>query len=222
VDKEIVNKQWAGGSRTWALGWRDVGPKERTLIPTLVPRWAIGHVLPLVHSRQPAPFVSGLLAALASFVVDFLARNATEKGRMSYFVVKQLAIPAPSTFEAKCPWADKGSVLEWITPRVLELVYTTTSLEAFARDLGYDGSPFTWDEVRRAGLRAELDAAMFRLYGVAPDDIEWILDSFYLVRDSETKSLGEYRSKRLILECFDQLSAAAEAGRTYASPLVLA
>ena len=220
VDRQKVDEQWAGGSRTWALGWRDIGPKERTLIPTIVPRWAVGHKLPLAHTQQSAAHIPALLAALASFLVDFLARNATEKGGMSYFIVKQLAIPDPATFGARCSWADKGSVLDWVTPRVLELVYTTNSMETLARDLGYGGSPFRWDEERRAGLRAELDAGMFLLYGVVRSDVEWILDSFYLVRDSETKTLGEYRAKRLILECFDQLSAAVEAGGTYASPLL--
>lgn len=48
--------------------------------------------------------------------------------------------------------------LSFIVPRTLELIYTSHSMASFARDLGYDGPPFIWDEDRRAQLRAELDA----------------------------------------------------------------
>ena len=36
---------------------------------------------------------------------------------------------------------------------------TAWDLEPFARDCGYAGPPFRWDEARRCLLRAELDAA---------------------------------------------------------------
>ena len=46
----------------------------------------------------------------------------------------------------------------------------------FARDLGYDGPPFAWDEDRRAQLRAELDAWYARAYGLTRDELRYILD----------------------------------------------
>jgi hypothetical protein len=45
-----------------------------------------------------------------------------------------------------------------------------------ARDLGYDGPPFAWDEDRRALLRAELDAWYARAYGLTRDELRYILD----------------------------------------------
>ena len=53
------------------------------------------------------------------------------------------------------------SLRKLIVPRVLELTYTAWDLEGFARDCGYDGPPFRWDEERRFMLRCELDAAFF-------------------------------------------------------------
>jgi hypothetical protein len=46
----------------------------------------------------------------------------------------------------------------FIELRALELTFTSHAMAPFARDLGYDGPPFAWDEERRALLRAELDA----------------------------------------------------------------
>lgn len=66
--------------------------------------------------------------------------------------------------------------LAFIVPRVLELTYTSHSLAPFARDLGYDGAPFGWDEDRRALLRAELDAFYARAYGLDLSELRYILD----------------------------------------------
>ena len=56
------------------------------------------------------------------------------------------------------------------------MIYTSRSLAPFARDLGYDGPPFAWDEDRRAFLRADLDAFYARAYGLDRDELRYILD----------------------------------------------
>ena len=47
---------------------------------------------------------------------------------------------------------------------VLALTYTANDMELFARDMGYTGKPFKWDEGDRARRRARLDALYFMLY----------------------------------------------------------
>ena len=66
--------------------------------------------------------------------------------------------------------------LAFIVPRVLELTYTSHTMAPFARDLGYNGPPFAWNEDRRAQLRAELDAWYARAYGLTRDELRYILD----------------------------------------------
>lgn len=51
---------------------------------------------------------------------------------------------------------------------VLELTDTAWELEPFARNCGYAGLPFRWDEEFCFVLRAELDAAFFHLYSFHP------------------------------------------------------
>lgn len=72
--------------------------------------------------------------------------------------------------------------------------YTAWVLEAFAKDCGYDGPPFRWDEERRFLLRCELDAAYFHLYGAKHEDVDYIMDTFRENREKEVKQCGEYRT----------------------------
>jgi len=77
--------------------------------------------------------------------------------------------------------------------------------------------PFKWDEDRRAVLRAELDAVCAQLYGLTRDELRYILDpcdvygpdfpgeTFRILKDKEIRKYGEYRTKRLILEAWDNL-----------------
>ena len=65
------------------------------------------------------------------------------------------------------------------------------------------------DEERRFLLRCELDAAFFHLYGLSHDDTDYVMDTFPIVRKNDEKVHGEYRTKRVILEVYDAMAAAA-------------
>ncbi|PZS17046.1 MAG: hypothetical protein DLM54_10215 [Acidimicrobiales bacterium] len=102
---------------------------------------------------------------------------------------------------------------------MLELTYTAWDLQCFARDLGWRGPPFRWDEARRPLLRAELDAAFFHLYAIGRDDVEYIMGTFPIVARKDQAAWGEYRTHRLILEAYDAMAKAAQGGVAYHSPL---
>ena len=122
---------------------------------------------------------------------------------------KQLPAIAPSAYT--------DTDLTFIVPRILELIYTSHSMAPFARDLGYEGKPFAWDEDRRATLRAELDAFYARAYGLSRDELRYILDpadvngsdypseTFRVLKNNEIRRHGEYRTARLVLAAWDAL-----------------
>lgn len=116
------------------------------------------------------------------------------------------------------PWAPTMTTRDWLLSRVLELTYTAWDLKAFAEDCGDDAAPFVWDSERRSRLRCEIDAAFFHLYGISPDDAAYVLDTFPVLQRSEEREHGEYRTKRVVLETYDALTAAGE-GMPYESPL---
>ena len=75
----------------------------------------------------------------------------------------------------------------------------------------------TLNAVSSSGV--ELDAAFFHLYGISRDDTAYILDTFPVLKQSEKREYGEYRTKRVVLETYDALAAAVAKGITYESPL---
>ena len=90
---------------------------------------------------------------------------------------------------------------------MLRLTYTAHDMAPFARDLGYDGPPFTWDEEERRHLRARLDALYFHLYGLDRDDADYVLSTFPIVRREDEAALGSYRTRDLVLAYMNALDA---------------
>ena len=84
---------------------------------------------------------------------------------------------------------------------------TVEQLAPFARDLGYDGPPYIWDEEERRHLRARLDALYFHLYGLDREDADYVLSTFPIVRREDEAQLGRYRTRDLILAYMNALAA---------------
>jgi hypothetical protein len=212
---------WTHG---WLIGWRDVTnvlTNRRTVIPSVVPRVGVGHKTPLMFpATEDARLVASLYASLCSFVFDYVARQKLGGTSLAYFYLKQLPVLPPATYESGAPWSPGTMLRDWIRGRVLELTYTAWDLEPWAKDLGWDGPPFRWDESRRFLLRCELDAAFFHLYAINRDDTAYILDTFPIVRRKDEQAHGEYRTKRVILEIYDAMQSAAKSGEPYETRLV--
>ncbi|HWQ34039.1 MAG TPA: DNA methyltransferase [Blastocatellia bacterium] len=227
----------------WLLGWRDItnSTNERTVIASALPRAGVGHTSPLMFTHQGATQVACLQANLTALVFDFVARQKIGGTHLTYGYLNQLPVLPPSTYSQPCSWFPSQTLREWIAPRVLELSYTAHDLRGFAEDCGYTGSgewgvgnraeeqiptphsplptPFKWDEARRFLLRCELDAAYFHLYGIAREDAAYILDTFPIVRRKDEAQHGEYRTKRVILEIYDEMRRAMETGAAYQTRL---
>ena len=89
--------------------------------------------------------------------------------------------------------------------------YTAHDMASFARDQGYDGPPFQWDEEDRLRRRrARLDALFFHLYGLDRDAADYVLGTFPIVkREEEQRWGGRFRSRDLILGYMAALAAGA-------------
>ena len=217
VDAGLTHQTLAeDASATWFFSWRDVGPSERTLVGTIVPRTAIGHAAPILFTKAPAQQKAALSAVLSSLVVDYAGRQKTS--RMTFFIMEQLPVIEPANLTGEEIWL--GATPEaWLADRVLELCYTNEELAPFANDLGRDHSPFRWQPDRRVLLQAEIDAAVLHLYGLNRVQAEWLLDSFAVLRKYEERDHGEFLTKRVVLEIYDEMAAAKRSGRAYQTRL---
>jgi hypothetical protein len=208
--------------RRWLLGWRNIcrSTDERTVIASLLPRVGVGNSCQLMLISVADALLAGCLQAnLSTFALDYVARQKIGGANLTHGYLKQLPVLPPDTYAQPCPWAPAETLRDWIAARVLELVYTAWDLQPFARDCGYAGPPFRWDETRRFRLRCELDAAYFHLYGIARDGVEDIMDTFPIVRRKDEAAHGEYRTKRVILEVYDAMAAALAGGAPYRTVL---
>jgi len=148
---------------------------------------------PLIHAPH-AEAAALMVGLLNSIVVDFAARSSVGGTDLSYFIIKQLPITPPD--ECFQPSRLPGlTYAELIVPRVLELTYTAWDLEPFARDLGYDGPPFAWDEARRHRRKCELDAIVALLYRLDQLLSERLIDPGRLIGDLSFRSAAGWRSR---------------------------
>ena len=161
------------------------------------------------------------MANANSFAFDFCARQKISGSNVNIWIFKQLPVLPPATYAEPCAWAGQPTtpLRDWLLPRVLELTYTAWDLEPFARDSGWTGPPFVWDEARRFQLRCELDAAYFHLYGLSRADAAYILDTFPIVRRKDEAAHGTYRTRDTILALYAQFADCAAAHRAFVSPL---
>lgn len=69
---------------------------------------------------------------------------------------------------------------------------------------GFPYSPFKWDEERRAKLRAELDAIYAHLYGLNREELDYILETFPIVKRKDIEKYGSYRTKDRIFNYYEE------------------
>lgn len=197
--------------RAWALGFRDIAraTDARTMIAAIVPTVAAGNTLPLLvpdsgFEDQYHKTVPLLLANLNAMIFDYIARQKTQSTHLNWYIVEQLPLIRPEQFEASI---GAVKIADFVRDEVLRLSYTAHDLAPFARDLGYDGAPFRWDEDDRRHRQARLDALFFLLYGIDRPDGAYILDQFPIVREQDIKTCGRYITQDLILAYMNALAA---------------
>lgn len=213
--EEVIQRLQVYWKRTRLLGFKNITSptNERTFICNLLPRWGVGNSMTLLlpNEDMKANLVATLVGNVSSVGFDYFARQKAGGLNLNFFYVKQFPILSPTS------WSDGD--LAFTVPRVLELTYTSHAMAPFARDLGFNGPPFAWEEERRTHLRAELDAFYARAYGLSRDELRYILDpedamgagypseTFRVLKTNEIRRYGEYRTARLVLAAWDAQEA---------------
>ncbi len=200
VDEEKVEETIPlNYKKDWFVGFRNItnATNERTFVVSIIPKRAVGHSMPLILTKKNEMHVALFIANMSSLAFDYISRQKLGGStNMTFFIVEQLPILPPDSY------TDKLS--KFIIPKVLELIYTSHEISSFAITLGFD-KPFIWEDKKRQILMAELDALYFILYDFNKDELEYILESFLVLRKNDIEKYGDYRTKALILEAYDSL-----------------
>lgn len=203
---------------SWAIAFRDttnVISNFRTSVACICSGVAFNYKAPNIvlmgPSLQERARASLLFVTLMnSFPFDYVVRQKFFGANFIKSILLQLAAPSMTEIQRH---------QQFILPRALELSYTSWQLEGFSVECGHKGPPFIWDDMRRQQIRAELDALFFHVYGFSVDEAAFILDSYRILRDKDEETFGEYRTKRLILDIYETMHRAEEAGQTYQTRL---
>jgi len=214
VEKRLARFAW---NREWLFGWRDIAnaTSDRTMICAVLPRAGVANNLPLIFSKLEPRCLVTLFACLSSFAFDYITRQKVNSVHLNYFLVEQLPALPPEVYARHAPWSTDTPLDAWMASRSVELFYTARDIASFASDIGDYGAPFRWDEARRFAIRAELDSAFFYLYGINRDDVDYVMDTFPLIKRRDEQRYGSFRTKELILEVYDAMADAVRTGEPY-------
>ena len=195
-----------GSESHWVFGFKEITAptNSRTFISALCPPVGFGNKVPILKPEIGSREEWLLAANSNAFAFDFVTRQKLQGQTLNLFIIEQLPVIAPKGYDRRF---DGTTARDLVRDHVLRLTYTANDMEPFARDIGYIGAPFPWDEEERRHLKARLDALYFHLYGISREDADYILGTFPIVRRQDEKQFGTYRTKDMILAYMDALEA---------------
>jgi len=215
----------------WLIAIRDIttSTTERTFIASSIPDTdgravGVGNTATLLFEERGSMPGAVLIALLSSIPFDYVAKQKCGRLHMSQFIINQLPVVAPDDIPEETKWE--------MAKRVIELTYFNHDMDAWAGELWEEmtGSqrielpqvgrkePFIFDPERRAVLQAELDAIVAHLFHLTTEDLRYILDpedvcgpgcineTFRVLKEREIRELGEYRTRRLVLEAWHRFN----------------
>lgn len=218
--ESIAYQQKNKWKHKWLISFRDVtnATHERTFVINLIPSSVgTGDKAPLIFTSCGLIPSCLLLAMMSSLTFDFAARQKVGGSSMSFFIVKQLPVLTPEQIAS-------SGYEQYIVEHVVRLCWFNHDLDGWMEELReecpeeYDlpEDPVIWDEKQRAVWQAELDAIFAHLYGLTTEDLRYILDpedvcgkgcineTFRVLKERELRELGEYRTKRLVMEAWNK------------------
>ena len=214
AEHEVTKGLGDDGASELLFGWRKItrNTDTRTFIATMLPISAAGDSLMFAHSIDER--LLSLQGVWSSLQLDYVLRQKLSGTNFQFFIMKQLACPPPSAFDETPAWLD-GPLATWLRPRVLELTLTSHALASIASETGNVGMPFRWVPDRRHLIRAEIDAAMFHLFGLDRDEVEHVLSTFTVMNKYDLAEHGDLRTAKTVLAFYDRMADAAATGVPY-------
>lgn len=182
LDEVVPEGQVQVALRAIGRTWTD----RRLLRVGIMPRTPALHGLPILV--VPRTLALAAVGILNSMTMDFLVRLHTSSGNVSPWAISQCASPLPGSWSS-------------------ELVSVTSSLSLTSTTVAeaFGVKPIAWDPMSRLVLDARADALVARAYELTTAQYELVLNHFKLLEKIETRDVGEYRSKRLRLEAFEEI-----------------
>lgn len=205
IAKEHFIKGW---DKNWFVAVRKIGGpnNQRNFVTSIIPRYPSDDSLIILNFKNYRKEIICFLANTSSIIFDFFAKNKSTGVNFSFFVIEQLPIFPFQIYSEK--------LYRQLKSRVTVLVFTSWDLKEFASDFSLTPpkKPYIWNENERFIIKSELDAIYAMMYGFNREQLEYILNTFYVIRNNELNEFGEFKTKRHILEAYDKFNSDPELG----------
>jgi hypothetical protein len=197
VDKVLnrwTDKKWLFGFRNICRGLTDY----RTGIFSLIPYSAVGNSITLIFPRGKEILKFPLLIAnTISIIFDYVLRQKLGGSNLNFFVFKQLAIVPIHKYSKKI------EIL--ILDIVSDLSTENHQLNCFSEDYQIPINE-SIDQKDRSKLFFKLDAIYAHLYGLEKSELDYILETFPIIKRKDIVKYGSFRTKETIMSMFDEYS----------------
>jgi hypothetical protein len=169
---------------------------ERTLIGAFVPRLAFSNSTNLILGKKKESLII-LLANINSFVCDFVCRKRMGGVNLNLWNLNQLPIIEQDLIS--------DNLKNKIISNVISLSDTAEDLQDFFNDFSVV-ERVRWDKNLRFQLQCELDAIFAHLYCLEKDELDYILETFLIVKRKDVEKYHNYRTKEIILKLYNDFS----------------
>ncbi len=190
-----TNRKWFYGFRNICRGLTDY----RTAIFSVLPFSAVGNSITLIFPRDNdfSNFYL-LIANTVSLPFDYIVRQKLGGSNLNFFVFKQLAIVPLLKYTER--------TRELIQKIVVELVCDNEDLRHFGEEYFESIKISTYSEINRFTLFCSLDAIYAHLYGLEKEEMDYILETFPIIKRKDIDKYGSYRTKETILQLYDEFA----------------
>ena len=198
IDSQIVHSRFKNAN--WCLVFRDItnATNERTMVASIIPNYSCGNTLSIIETIDLVHALF-LLATLNSLTFDFFSRQTVGGTHFNHWILKQMPVVDYNKVS--------NELLKIIQEKVFQLIFTANDLKAMADEFGYTGgNPFIWNDKERFQLQCELDAIYAHLYGLEKEEMDYILETFPIVKRKDITKYGSYRTKETILQLYDEFA----------------
>ncbi|MDP3462708.1 MAG: hypothetical protein Q8S18_07980 [Bacteroidales bacterium] len=190
----------------YVLAFRKIGGNVsniRTGIFSIIPYPSIGDSLISIY--KPGCKYSDILlhcSNLNSFVFDYLLRNKLSDTNITKFTLQQIPVVDFSKIEKLSH--NSKLLKDLINEDCLQLTFNSNSHLELAKDFTDRVEPFIWNEAERFKIKCRLDAIYAHLYGLEKEEMDYILETFPIVKRKDIAKYGSYRTKETILQLYDE------------------
>lgn len=198
---EVSSRIPSNWKYNWLIGYRNainVVADSRSSTATIIPKYGVGNSLPLIFLDHSPRECSVLVANFNCFILDYVTRQKASGGNLNFYVVKQLPFIPLKYYSQK--------LIEVISTKACRLLINSMELVDFSCDIDLNGEIVVWNEKERFQLQCELDAIYAHLYGLEKEEMDYILETFPIVKRKDIDKYGSYRTKETILQLYDEFA----------------